>query len=220
MVIVQNLVRSLPERYIAEPRVHLGSRAEVDVATFDQQGGNAGPPRDEGAGEATSTAWSPAAPSLVVETELADVDEYEVRVFDAEYGMRLVAAIEIISPANKDRPDHRTQFVNKCAALLRQRASVVLVDVVTVPQFNLYSELLEWIGEQDPAIGDNPTPTYAASCRWRPHGGSSHLLEAWNRSLSVGASLPTLPLWLSDDLAIPLDLEASYEQTCQDLRIA
>lgn len=28
-----------------------------------------------------------------------------------------------------------------------------------------------------------------------------------------------LPLWLSEGQAIPLDLEASYGQTCHDLRI-
>ncbi len=33
MVIVQQLVRTLPEQYIAEPRVHLGSEFEVDVVT-------------------------------------------------------------------------------------------------------------------------------------------------------------------------------------------
>ena len=32
--------------------------------------------------------------------------------------------------------------------------------------------------------------------------------------------LPCLPLWLTEDLAVPLDLEASYEQTCRDLRVA
>jgi hypothetical protein len=31
--------------------------------------------------------------------------------------------------------------------------------------------------------------------------------------------LPTLPLRLADDLAVPLDLEASYEETCRFLRI-
>jgi hypothetical protein len=44
-------------------------------------------------------------------------------------------------------------------------------------------------------------------------------LETWNHPLTVGLPLPILPLWLTDDLAIPLDLEASYEQTCRDLRI-
>ena len=47
--------------------------------------------------------------------------EYEVRIYDAERGRHLVAAIEIVSPANKDRPEHRDAFVGKCAALLAKR---------------------------------------------------------------------------------------------------
>ena len=58
----------------------------------------------------------------MVETELADHDEYEVRVYDRKYRRRLVAAIELVSPANKDRPDKRRAFVGKCAALLRKGA--------------------------------------------------------------------------------------------------
>ena len=38
--------------------------------------------------------------------------------------------------------------------------------------------------------------------------------------LALGRPLPTLPLWLADDLAVPLDLEASYEETCSALRLA
>jgi uncharacterized protein DUF4058 len=190
---------------------------EVDVAALDREGSDVrhGQPAEGGA---VSTVWAPAAPTLAVETELADVDEYEVRVYDVQHGRRLVAAVEIINPANKDRPESRAQFVAKCAALLRQGVSVVLVDLVTARDFNLYAELLQWIGERDPALGDDPPPVYAVSCRWRPLGGS-RWLEAWNRPLLVGQPLPVLPLWLSDELAIRLDLEASYEQTCRDLRI-
>jgi hypothetical protein len=36
----------------------------------------------------------------------------------------------------------------------------------------------------------------------------------------MGQDLPTLPIWLTDELSISLDLEASYEQTCQILRLA
>ena len=46
--------------------------------------------------------------------------EYAVRVFDAKRGRQLVAAIEIVSPANKDRAEHRNAFVGKCAALLQK----------------------------------------------------------------------------------------------------
>jgi len=39
-------------------------------------------------------------------------------------------------------------------------------------------------------------------------------------SLTIGQSLPTLPLWLSEDFSVPLNLEESYEETCRIFRIA
>ena len=150
---------------------------------------------------------------------MADTAEYEVRVYDARRNRRLVAAVELISPSNKDRPEARAQFVSKCAAMLRQSVSVVLVDLVTIRSFDPYAELLRWVGGRDPSLGEPPPATYAAACRWRPVGAKM-TLEAWSRPLTVGDPLPVLPLWLAEDLAVPLDLEASYEQTCRDLRIA
>jgi hypothetical protein len=216
MVIVQHLGRILPDRYVAEPRVHLGSQVEIDVAAIDRG------PDAFGDGESDNLlapAWAPTQPTLSVETELADPDEYEVRVYDRRRGRRLVAAVEIVSPANKDRPESRGQFVAKCAALLRQRVSVVMVDLVTSRDSNLYADLLALIDEHDPTMGDDDPPgIYAASSRWVPRG-AKRWLDAWCLPLAIGDPLPVLPLWLSDKLAIPLDLEASYEQTCRDLRI-
>jgi len=217
MVIVQHLARLLPARYVAEPRVHLGSQAEVDIATFDREADVSGYADSEQHDRVTAV-WAPAEPTLSVETELADFDEYEVRVYDARHGRRLVAAVELISPANKDRPESRAQFISKCAVLLRQQVSVVLVDIVTTREFNLYAELLEMIDEEDPALQPARPSIYAVACRWLVRG-ASHRLETWHRPLAVGKPLPTLPLWLTDELAVPLDLEASYEQTCRDLRI-
>jgi hypothetical protein len=218
MVIVQQLGKTLPPHYSAGPRVHLGAEVEIDVATFVSEPA-AGTFRSPSGGSAVATAWSPAEPTLAVETALSDFDEYEVRVYDTRRGRRLVAAVELISPANKDRPEHRSQFTSKCAALLRQGVSVVLVDVVTARNVNLYADLLDLIGERDPSFGEQPPATYAVACRWRDRG-TGRWLEAWNHDLKPGLALPSVPLWLTDDLAIPLDLEASYEQTCRDLRIA
>jgi hypothetical protein len=218
MVIVQQLAEKLPANYVAEPRVHLGAQMEIDVADFDEEGPR-GAFAEPNQIEAAMAVWAPAEPTLAVETELADFDQYEVRVFDVRHGRRLVAAIEIISPGNKDRAENRHQFTAKCAALLRQGVSLVLIDLVTVRNFNLYYELLQLIGEQDPALKDQPPATYAAACRWRLRG-RGRWLEVWNHPLTPGLPLPCLPLWLTEDLAIPLDLEASYEKTCRDLRIA
>jgi len=219
MVIVQQLGKVLPAEYVAGPRVHLGSQAEVDVATFEQFGTGVGSTSPEFGRTSAVTSWAPVQPTLVMETELGDFDEYEVRVYDVRRNRRLVAAIELISPANKDRPESRHQFVAKCAALLKQDVCVVLVDFVTNREFNLYAELLELTGQTDPSLGKNPPSMYAVTCRWRPHK-ATHVLETWSHVLSLNHPLPVVPLWLSEELAVPLDLESSYEQTCRDLRIS
>lgn len=216
-VVVQHLRDRLPDRFVAAPRVHLGVQAEIDIATFDRDPRSPQSP-DAAPGGASTAIWAPAEPTLAQETELADFDEYEVQIFDTRYGRKLVAAIEIISPANKDRPESRRQFVAKCASLVRQGVCVVLVDLVTSHHFNLYAELLAWIEQQDENLSDPPPGIYATTCRWHPHG-SVRVLEAWNHPLEVEQPLPTLPIWLTPEIAIPLDLEASYEQTCRDLRI-
>jgi Protein of unknown function (DUF4058) len=218
MVIVQQLRKQLPPGYVAEPRVHSGSQVEIDVAAFEKEGRLHSATHEDRGGVAMAV-WAPSLPSVAVETTLPDYDEYEVRIFDAQRGRHLVAAIEIVSPANKDRPEHRNLFVAKCAALLQKGVAVSIIDLVTVRKFNLYSELLAFIGHADPTFGESPPPLYAASCRWTMKQNRT-ILEAWSHELIVGQPLPTLPLWLSRDLVVPLDLESSYEQACNDLWIA
>ena len=218
-VIVQQLRTKLPAGYVAEPRVHSGSLVEIDIAAFEKVDGPFRSTTTDGEGGVATAAWAPARPSLSVATSLPEYDEYEVRIFDARRGRHLVAAIEIVSPANKDRPEHRNVFVSRCAALLQKGVAVSIVDLVTVRQFNLYVDLLGAIGHSDPSLGEPAPHLYAASCRWVRRGKQT-LLEAWSHALVLGSPLPTLPLWLGTDLVVPLDLETSYEQACNDLWIA
>jgi hypothetical protein len=224
-MIVIDLNKRLPPRYVASPRVHLGASFEIGVATIkeDKQAAflvaEEAIDRGSNGGATTATAtWAPPQPTLVVATDLPDQDEYEVRVYDTERRRRLVAAIEIVSPANKDRPEHRRAFVAKCAALLQQGVSVAILDLVTTRRFNLYAELLEMIGQSDPSLLPAPPTLYAVACRWREEG-QSWRLEAWAHSLVLGQSLPTLPLWLAPGVAVPLELEPTYEEPCRILRI-
>ncbi|OWK43495.1 DUF4058 family protein [Fimbriiglobus ruber] len=196
MVIVQQLKTQLPPEYVSGPKVHAGPSL----------------------GPTPTAAWTAAEPSLAIETEIPDDDEYEVRVYDADRGRTLVAVIELVSPANKDRQEKRNAFVGKCAALLRKGVSVSIVDVVTVRQFNLYAELMAFLGQSDPTLSAEPPATYAASCRWLL-GERRALLETWSHTLTVGQPLPTLPLWLAPARVVPLDLERSYEKTCDDLGV-
>jgi Protein of unknown function (DUF4058) len=220
MILVARLRRRLPRRYFAVPRVHSGSSAEIDVATFHDEGEDlSAPGAGNGSGGGVATAvWAPSRPTLVAATDLPAQDHYEVAVYDEKRGSRLVAAVEIVSPANKDRPGHRHAFVSKSAALLQERVSVVIVDLVTTRTANLYGELLELIELSDPMLRPEPPPLYVAACR-STKKDEKWLLEAWAYPLTLGQPLPTVPLWLADDLAVPLELEESYEESCEILSI-
>ncbi len=218
-MIVIGLNRVMTHCYVAEPRAHLGSSVESDVATHEETDADApSAGAKENLGGIATAVWAPPRPTLAVATDLPALDEYEVRVFDTQSGRRLVAAVEIVSPSNKDRPEHRRAFVAKCAALLQNRVCVAIVDLVTTRTSNLYSDLIDLLGQADPALADGPPPLSAVACRWA-RGGDAWLLETWAHPLTLGQPLPTLPLWLADNLAVPLELEPSYEETCRILRL-
>jgi hypothetical protein len=193
---------------------------EIDIAAYEKDAlGTPSSSVGQGNGGLATAVWAPPQPTLAVATDLPALDEYEVRVYDSKRGRRLVAAIEIVSPANKDRPEHRHAFVAKCLALLQKEVCVAIVDLVTTRNFNFYADLLELIGQTDPNLEPEPPGTYAVVCRPRK-SGEAWLLEGWAHALTQGRPLPTLPLWLAEDLAVPLNLEESYEETCRFLRIA
>jgi hypothetical protein len=145
-------------------------------------------------------------------------DSYEVHVYEEQRPSRLVAAVEIVSPLDKDRPEHRRALVSKCAGLLRENVSIVVVDIVTTCTQNLYGELLDLIGQSDPALSPKAPSLYAAACR-TTNRCNEWLMDTWTESLALGRPLPTMPLWLADNLAVPVELEASYEQSCDILNI-
>jgi hypothetical protein len=217
--IVRQLFPILPEGYVAAPCVHLGASFEIDVSDYDAA---AASERTEKASDGNGgvATLAPPSPTLTLETDWPDQDEYEVRVYDDRHGRRLVAAIELVSPGNKDRPESRRAFVAKVAALLQDDVCVSLVDLVTVRQFNLYGDVLELIGGPDLAAGVQDTYLYAATVRGRKRLRGMPLLETWFYPMTVGQSLPLLPIWLDSDLRVMLDLEAGYEETCRLLHIA
>src|SRR5581483_4497408 len=166
MTMVQRLVPLLPAHYTAEPRAHLGSYYEIDVSTYEED--EPGPAEfavhSGNGGVATAVAVTPE-PTLVVELDFTEQYAYEVLVYDQDRGRHLVAAVEIVSPANKDRGQNRQAFVTKCAALLQQGVCVSIVDLVTIRRFNLYTDLLKLLDRSDPAFAPRPPATYAVTCR-------------------------------------------------------
>lgn len=213
---VLQLSESLPQDFIAEPRVRLGNFTRSNHAEVEEL--NPKPWWLRSRAPALAKVSALTLPTLTFESNVADLDQFEVLVFDVHEEKRLVAAIEFVSPGNKDRAEHRQAFVAKCLTLLQQGICVSMVDIVTNRRFNLYAEMLAQLGQTDPNLSAPQANIYSVTCRTRPPG-QSHLFDSWAYRLAVGEPLPKLPIWLTEDQMLNFDLEASYEATCRALRI-
>jgi Protein of unknown function (DUF4058) len=205
----------LPPGYRAYPEVTAGIGLEADVATYEDAGRS---PKGDGNGAVATAVWAPPRPPLVVPVDFSDLESIEVKVFEDDGGGRLVAAVELVSPANKDRPSHRSDFAAKCAAYLQQSVSILVVDIVTERRTNLHRPLMDLLQLGESAVDAITSDLYAVAYRVVAAGERTQL-EAWPSALAVGESLPKMPLWLRDDLAVPLDLETSYREVCASLGI-
>jgi hypothetical protein len=199
----------LPEGFYAVPFLDRDGPVEVDIAALHEFGPGT-------VGLDGSRSWAPISPGLAVAVEWPVADEVRVEVYADDGDPRLAAAVELVSPRNKDRPRSRQAFAAKCAGYLRIGCGLVVVDVVTTRHADLHADLLT-------SLGAEPTLTTAASLSamsYQPVGrGERGQLRAWPAALEVGRPLPTVPLWLGAELAVPLDLEASHTSACVDLRI-
>jgi hypothetical protein len=203
----------LPAGYFADPEISLGPALEIDVATMEEFG-----EETTAAGTAVSV-WAPPAPKIAVKVDFAHLDTYEIRVYQDLGGAELRAAIELISPANKDRAGSRRTFAAKCAGYLQHGISVVIVDVVTSRTANLHEELFDVLEVKSRrAVWQSSTGLYAVA--YRPVTvRKAPRVEAWPERLVLGETLPVMPLWLSLEQCVPVRLEDSYLATCSSLRI-
>jgi hypothetical protein len=213
--IVRTLRGILPPGFRAGPNIHLGSPFKVDVSTYDLATRES---QHESSDGGVALALAPA-PTLTVEADLSEQDVYEVQVYDMDRGRRLVAAIEIVSPSNKDRPESRETFVGKAASLLQKGVCVSIVDLVTVRQANLYADLMRKLDRRDPVLEPVTPHLYAVTLRSRQVANRRPQLDVWFYPMNVGQPLPTIPIWLAPDLRVLLPLETGYEETCSVLGI-
>ncbi|MBX9579581.1 MAG: DUF4058 family protein [Gemmataceae bacterium] len=127
---------------------------------------------------------------------------------------RLVAAIELISPRNKDRPAARQKYAGRYAGYLHGGVHLLLVDVHRRPVgFSFAQAVSAELGEALPAA---PAPS-VVSYRVGPAAAfGGRLLDVWHRPLVVGEALPEMPLPLTYDDAVMVDLEGTYSRAAHD----
>ncbi len=205
----------LPKRFFAEPHIHSGARVEIDVATFESTLPTTSAAYN-GAGATAVRDWSASTPTMVMPAVFADT--FEVQIINTEAGPTLVAAIELISPANKDRPEHRRAFAVKCASYLSQGISLILVDIVTSRHANLHDEVVQLLPDGSPYLFPARPLLYVAAYR-RNRREEVEQTDVWLVPLALGEPLPILPLALTSDFSLPINLETTYVEACQKLRM-
>jgi hypothetical protein len=207
----------LPPGFVVAEQTHAGNHLEIDVATFEESTHRAALAGNGSAATAVAApAWSPPKPALSLPGLFPD--SFEVRVFQTVGGRTLVAAIELVSPGNKDRPEERRAFAAKSINYLCQGVSLIVIDIVTTLQANLHNETMQLMSAGEEAL-IREGPLYAVAYRpvlrdQRP------AIDLWPTTFALGRMLPTLPLRLTGDLFVPVDFEATYLEVCRRRRLA
>ena len=218
-MIVMGLNRKLPRRYVAEPRVHLGSSIEIDVATYEEDEADFHRP----AKGTTAVGWRPRSgrrrgrrwPSPPT---CRTMDEYEVRVYDNKSAAGSWPPSR--SSARPTRTGPNTVAPSSPSAPPCSRTA-------SASRSSIWSRpALQPVRRPDgthrpgrPVPGRRTSSALRRRLSLGRDEEARGLLETWMHPLALGQPLPTLPLWLAENLAVPLELEPSYEETCRVLRI-
>ncbi len=124
-------------------------------------------------------------------------------------GHRLIALVEIVSPANKDRAASIEELTNKLLSALELGVHILLVDLFPPTRHDpsgLHGVLLQQLHDSDgaydlPAEEPLTLAAYAA--------GPS--VEVFLEHVAVGAGLPDMPLFLRPDRYVNVPLETTYQ---------
>ena len=199
----------LPSNFIAEPNAQIGSLIEIDVQATELL--------TEAENQLISQYQVPPATARL---PASFPDETEIYIVDLDAARQTVGVIEIVSPANKDRPQHRDTFIAKCLNLISQGISLILVDIVTARLFNFHNELMWRLESKDGQIPETEeTPLYCSAYRYT-FNQDDPCVECWAHPLSVSSDLPELPLFIRSEIAVPVRLEQTYMETCQKFKIS
>jgi hypothetical protein len=205
---------ALPSGYIALEQVHAGAVVEIDVATYTDRE----PAASGGSSTVTAarTVWKPAAAPVILPAVFPA--SATVEILTTEGGRTLVAAIELVSPGNKDRALKRRLFAAKCATYLSRGIGLIVLDVVTSRQGNLHNELVELLGLGAELQMPADQGVYSVAYRPLVESGVGRV-ETWPHPLAVGDPLPTMPLSLEAEKCVPVALEVAYLEACRRRRL-
>jgi hypothetical protein len=191
------------------PTVAVGAPAERPDVHVRQWAEQPSPPEPPPPGET-----APEEPD--VEIAVAAIDPGTALYM--ETSGRLVAAVELVSPRNKDRPVARTTYLARYVGYLLEGVHLLLVDVHRRPlAFSFADQIAQELHVEQPPC---PPPLAVSYRVGEPAATDGRILAIWRRPLTVGAPLPALPLPITADVMVSVDLEQTYARAAADAYLA
>jgi hypothetical protein len=137
----------------------------------------------------------------------------ETAVYVEKQG-RLIAAVELISPRNKDRPIARSAYLARYLGYLLEGAHLVLIDVHRRSVgFSFADHIATELHLEQPSVVSPMAVSYRVG---EPAATGGRLLAIWRRPMTVGETLPPIPLPLTSERDVMLDLDQTYARAAED----
>lgn len=197
----------LPPGYYALAEQHAG-RAIADILTLHagaRQGLGEPPPASGG----TAVAEAPPRVRRKQTLEPAALARRRTLAVRHMSGHRLIALVEILSPANKDRARHMDDFVAKAAAALDAGIHLLLVDLFAPGLYDPHG--MHGVIRQRLEQSEEPYDLPAGEPLTLASYAAGPPVDAYLEHLAVGAALPDMPLFLHADRYVNVPLEATYQ---------
>jgi hypothetical protein len=195
----------LPSGYYAMPEQHAG-RSIADVLTLHSGDASHSPPPPQGGLTVAEAPPRVSRRQTIVPSTASRRRTLTVRHVS---GHRIVAMIEIVSPANKDRARHVEDLAEKVASALEHGVHVLLVDLLPPGPYDregIHGAVLQQLNP------DAKAPTTEANA---PLTVASYVagpeVDVYSEPLGLGDDLPEMPLFLDPDRYIRTPLEPTYE---------
>jgi hypothetical protein len=160
---------------------------------------------DASAGVATAPAVA-TEPKLTVHLTQDATPSYTERriAIRHESGDRLVAILELSSPANKDRPKSVEKFVKKTIDALASSVHVSVIDLLPPTPHDAPGLITRCAEAAD--LGELIAPPGKPLMI----GAFNAHIELWAEPLAVGDALPDLPIFYREDRFVNIPLAATY----------
>ena len=198
----------LPEGFYALAEQHAGTMI-ADILTLQAPGSRPDDPPEQGA-IAVAVAPPRTRRRLIPPPSATYRAERKSIAIRHTSGHRLVALVEIASPANKDRVSSVEDFSEKIVSALKAGVHVLLVDLIPPGRYDpngLHGAIWSaFAGEQDEIDPEAPL-TLASYVGTAP----TRLSEAYVEPVAVGMPLIDMPVFLDSGRYVNVPLEPTSE---------